>query len=85
MKVALINNNGSCRKCPCVNDTGSACKLAKRPFSEGMKIQIKHGEKAVPIWCPLSDLPEALMDWYDDGNSYEAGWNAAIRQIGGLV
>lgn len=80
-RVLIFDEPTSCRKCPCINGTGEACNAARRPFSEGTKIQIRNGDKCRPLWCPAKDLPDYKMDWSDE-QGYESGWNDVLDAIG---
>lgn len=78
--IIVFDDPGSCRRCPAMNSK-YACNAARRPFSEGTVVQIKHGEECRPIWCPAIAVPEHKLDWSDE-RSYEAGWNDCLDVIG---
>ena len=80
--VAIFDMPSSCKKCPAMN-SAMACNIAKRPFSESMVLQILHGDKGRPGWCPLKSLPEHKLDWRAGENGYESGFNDCLDLIGG--
>ncbi len=79
--VAIFDKPIGCHRCPMMSKE-MACNLVRKPFDEARVLQIRKGCEGRPLWCPLRELPAFKMDW-NDGNSYEAGWNDALDVIGG--
>lgn len=61
------------------------CTFCYEKYHEGSWCDLLN--EAVPHWerlelCPLKEIPEYQLEWYDDGSSdWERGYNACLDEI----
>lgn len=74
--MIVIDMPESCRECPLCREE----HMTYRDYCCLANMRIWTIEK--PDWCPLRELPEEELIWYEDeGSDYERGYNACLDEI----
>ena len=77
--ILIFDTPSRCGECPiCASWQSSAFSIREYWCTASDNISVDSDDK--PRWCPLKELPEERLVWFDDSD-YERGYNDCLRCI----